>query len=196
MRIIPWIQRISLRLSMYSTIKGRGFSLSSDDIQLTSQTFDAAKTMFAAAKVDKVEGFILTSGYRSYEQQQTVYDARPMVAAEPGASEHGSGLAFDVTAYGNDDFTRTAQYKWLYQHCWDYGFILRYPADKTKVTGCPAESWHYRYVGASPLQADGRVGDDSGGIYCLCAGAGRDRGDAGWTSLPRGRSARAAGTIL
>jgi D-alanyl-D-alanine carboxypeptidase len=140
------------------TIKGRGFSLSSDDIQLTSDTFEAAKAMFAAAKAEGMEGFILTSGYRSYQQQQTVYDAQPTVAVKPGTSEHGSGLAFDVTAYGNDDFTRTAQYKWLYEHCWDYGFILRYPADKTQITGCPAESWHYRYVGLPHSRLMGELG--------------------------------------
>ena len=41
----------------------------------------------------------------------------------------------------------TAQFKWLIEHCWDFGFILRYPKDKTNVTGIAYESWHYRYVG-------------------------------------------------
>ena len=127
--------------------KDRGFSLASSEIALTNETFQAAKRMFTAAARDGVEGFIISSGYRNRQAQQAEYEAQPTLAALPGASEHESGLAFDVTAYGHRDFTRTPQYAWLYANCWDYGFILRYPSDKTQTTGTPAESWHYRYVG-------------------------------------------------
>ena len=37
--------------------------------------------------------------------------------------------------------------QWLMEHCWDYGFILRYPNDKSEITGIIYEPWHYRYVG-------------------------------------------------
>ncbi|MDR2657613.1 MAG: M15 family metallopeptidase, partial [Oscillospiraceae bacterium] len=58
-----------------------------------------------------------------------------------------TGLAFDVTSYGGG-FENTPQFRWLSEHCWDYGFILRYPEGKEGITGIPYEPWHYRYVGA------------------------------------------------
>lgn len=60
--------------------------------------------------------------------------------ALPGHSEHQTGLAVDIT--GNQ-----AMYDWLGEHCWEYGFILRYPADRISVTGIIYEPWHFRYVG-------------------------------------------------
>ena len=42
---------------------------------------------------------------------------------------------------------KTAEQKWLMEHCWEYGFILRYPTDKSEITGIGYEPWHYRYVG-------------------------------------------------
>jgi D-alanyl-D-alanine carboxypeptidase len=66
----------------------------------------------------------------------------------PGASEHQTGLAFDVTAYRNGGgFEDTEQFRWLKAHCSDFGFILRYPEGKEEITGIPYEPWHYRYVG-------------------------------------------------
>ena len=48
---------------------------------------------------------------------------------------------------GAKTFSSTKQYKWLKEHCWDYGFILRYTKEKEKITGFNAEAWHIRYVG-------------------------------------------------
>ena len=138
--------------------KGRGFSLANSSICLTEETFLAAKAMFTAAAADGMEGFILSSGYRDREAQAAEYEKDPETAAQPGTSEHETGLAFDVTAYGPKDFSRTPQYEWLYAHCWDYGFILRYPAGKEAVTGIPAESWHYRYVGQPHARLMGELG--------------------------------------
>ena len=71
--------------------------------------------------------------------------------ARPGMSEHCLGLAVDIITsdyttldYG---FAQTDAAKWLYEHCAEYGFILRYPEDKTDVTGIIYEPWHFRYVG-------------------------------------------------
>ena len=66
--------------------------------------------------------------------------------ADPGASEHHTGLAFDITVAGTI-FKGTEQQIWLHKHCWDYGFIIRYQEDKEDITGVTYESWHYRYVG-------------------------------------------------
>lgn len=73
------------------------------------------------------------------------------VVARPGTSEHQLGLAVDITAstYTNLDEGQmeTEDQQWLMENCWKYGFILRYPVDKTEITGVIFEPWHYRYVG-------------------------------------------------
>jgi D-alanyl-D-alanine carboxypeptidase len=71
--------------------------------------------------------------------------------AVPGTSEHELGLAADIYSSENmsldesqvDTFTQ----QWLMEHCWEYGFVLRYPKDKNEITGIIFEPWHYRYVG-------------------------------------------------
>lgn len=69
--------------------------------------------------------------------------------AVPGTSEHELGLAVDILdkyypkKYTGDDNCMV----WLSEHCWEYGFIIRYPDDKTQITGTKFEPWHYRYVG-------------------------------------------------
>lgn len=76
--------------------------------------------------------------------------------ARPGTSEHQLGLAVDIVATSYQGLTkkqeRTAEQKWLMEHCWEYGFILRYPNDKSDITGIGYEPWHYRYVGVEVAQ--------------------------------------------
>lgn len=71
--------------------------------------------------------------------------------ARPGTSEHQLGLALDIVSSSYQALTKkqekTAEQKWLMEHCWEYGFILRYPNDKSEITGIGYEPWHYRYVG-------------------------------------------------
>ena len=67
--------------------------------------------------------------------------------ADPGTSEHHTGLAFDLAITGEASFGATKQSVWLAQHCWEYGFIIRYPSDKTAITRISYEPWHVRYVG-------------------------------------------------
>ena len=124
------------------------FRLASSDICLTRETYEAAEKMFHAAEEQNVNGFIITSGYRSYQRQQEVYaQSEPGKAQQPGASEHQTGLAFDVTTETSGGFESTPQYAWLSQHAHEYGFIQRYPANKSDITGISYEPWHYRYVG-------------------------------------------------
>lgn len=125
------------------------FRLARSDIYLTRETYETMERMFAAAEDDGVNGFYVTSGYRSYERQAEVYaESEPGYAQAPGCSEHQTGLAFDVTAESsNDQFEGTEQYAWLREHAHEYGFIQRYPANKADITGISYEPWHYRYVG-------------------------------------------------
>ena len=136
------------------------FRLANSDIYLTRETYEAAERMFHAAEEQNVNGFIITSGYRSYERQAEVYaESEPGKAQQPGASEHQTGLAFDVTAENNGGFETTAQYAWLSAHAHEYGFIQRYPANKAEETGISYEPWHYRYVGEDVARRIRESGD-------------------------------------
>ena len=131
------------------------FRLASSEIYLTRETYTAAQEMFAAAEAEDVNGFIITSGYRSWERQEEIYqESEPGLAQKPGCSEHQTGLSFDVTAENSGDgFESTLQYAWLISNCWKYGFIQRYPANKANITGISYEPWHYRYVGKEAAKA-------------------------------------------
>jgi D-alanyl-D-alanine carboxypeptidase len=134
-------------LNLYEQ-KHRHFELMRADIEVCETVFVAMEQMFAAAQADGMRGFIITSGYRSRAAQEEIY-AYTMdgTAQRPGCSEHETGLAFDVGTSGSDDFGSTEQFEWLYEHCDEYGFILRYPQGKENITGIPYEPWHYRYIG-------------------------------------------------
>lgn len=85
-----------------------------------------------------------------YSKAAAVEEAGRWVA-RPGTSEHQLGLALDIVSSSYQALTKkqeeTAEQKWLMEHCWEYGFILRYPSDKGEITGIGYEPWHYRYVG-------------------------------------------------
>lgn len=87
---------------------------------------------------------------KGYTQEQAEKEAATIIA-KPGTSEHQLGLAVDIIdtrlwALEEEQETLPAQ-KWLMEHCWEYGFVLRYPKDKIDKTGIIYEPWHYRYVG-------------------------------------------------
>ena len=125
------------------------FRLASSEIWMCAHVYEAMQRLFAQAEAENMNGFIITSGYRSRARQAEIYAEKPDgIAAKPGCSEHETGLSFDVTAYSdNGDFSTTPQYKWLIRHCWEFGFILRYPEGTSDITGISGESWHFRYVG-------------------------------------------------
>ena len=121
---------------------------------LTSETQSAFNKLQSAAAADGYNLWI-TSGYRSYYDQQTLFNnyvwrdgqaVAETYSARPGHSEHQSGLAIDVN-YAGQAFVGTPEAYWLANHCADYGFIIRYPEGKESVTGFKYEPWHIRYVG-------------------------------------------------
>ncbi len=85
-----------------------------------------------------------------YSRERAETEAGKQVAV-PGTSEHQLGLAVDIVdmSYQLLDSSQedTAVQKWLMEHSWEYGFILRYPDGKSDITGIAYEPWHYRYVG-------------------------------------------------
>ena len=125
--------------------------------KLTSDTFNAFLEMWKAAKKDDLS-LIINSSYRSYEEQEEIYNEykalkgeeyADSIAAKPGFSEHQTGMAIDIQTYGSTGktFEEFDEFKWLQENAYKYGFILRYPKDKEYLTGYSYESWHYRYVG-------------------------------------------------
>lgn len=126
------------------------------------------QTMLRAGRRDGMN-FWICSAYRSMEKQIQLYDNKVKrlqgegmsltqaqlqagkEVAYPGTSEHHLGLAVDIVAKDyqllDEKQADTKEAKWLKENCWKYGFILRYPLDKTEETGIVFEPWHYRYVG-------------------------------------------------
>ena len=108
----------------------------------------------------------ISSGYRSYSYQDRIYhnyvsvsgkEGADTYSARPGHSEHQTGTCFDLNSI-DDSFAATAEGKWVNDHAYLYGFIIRYPKGKEAITGYQYESWHLRYVGkdlAGKLYHDG-----------------------------------------
>ena len=120
----------------------------------------ALEELFAAAEQDGLH-LVLRCGFRSYNLQKAIYSWNlktygyyevTRYHALEGTSEHQTGLAVDLcceaTGYNNNfDFLTTSEYAWLLENAHLYGWILRYPEDKTEITGYNFEPWHFRYVG-------------------------------------------------
>ncbi|MGM9554170.1 MAG: M15 family metallopeptidase [Faecousia sp.] len=137
--------------------------------QVDQRIIDPLQQMFDACRADGLLP-IVYSGYRSQETQQSIYDrnlagnladgysseeAEALTlqwVALPGTSEHQLGLAVDIDSEDTDQCSDEAVWTWLLEHCAEYGFILRYPADKTEITGINYEPWHFRYVGKEAAQ--------------------------------------------
>lgn len=126
-------------------------------MQLVSEAKEAFETLAENAKEDNMT-IIAMSSYRSYDYQVDLYnkyvetdgkEAADTYSARAGFSEHQTGLAVDI--YNGDlpytSFEETEEFEWMQENAYKYGFILRFPEDKTDITGYEYESWHYRYVG-------------------------------------------------
>ena len=143
-------------------------SLNGLDRQVNSLCAQPFRDMVNAAKADGITLY-LRSTYRGIKLQTDSFNAKvneyigygysreeatkiaATIVAVPGTSEHHTGLAADITCPEfnrlNADFDKTEAFRWLYAHCAEYGFILRYAKDKTDITKIIYEPWHYRYVG-------------------------------------------------
>lgn len=152
-------------------------------VQLDARVAPFYAEMYAAAKAD---GCTLTpySGYRTYARQQENFDrkvsyyvsqgfseadatAKTQTRILPaGASEHNMGFAMDIVS-ASADFISTKEFSWLSAHAHEYGFILRYPENKTEITGVMYEPWHWRFVGkeaAAEMQKSGQCLEEYLGV--------------------------------
>jgi D-alanyl-D-alanine carboxypeptidase len=109
------------------------------------------KALFDAANKTGLPGLYVTSGYRSYEAQASLYErsADKSYVQPAGSSEHETGLAVDIAETDSWKLIEagTDSGAWIAENAWRYGFILRYPQDKEGITGISYEPWHFRYVG-------------------------------------------------
>ena len=152
-----------------------------DEVQgykFDSRVAGKVRELIAAAKEDGIS-LAIVSGYRTIEESRLLYankvaEHRAMGhdeaaakaeaarwVAPPGTSEHHSGLAMDIVSAGYytkysdlvEAFEKEKEAIWLKENCARFGFILRFPKDKTEITGIHFEPWHFRYVGEEHAQA-------------------------------------------
>lgn len=134
----------------------------------------AAADLVAMLDVARSDGVLMTvvSGYRSYAEQahlhehyEALYGAGPAdeISAKPGHSEHQTGLAIDIAdptgaCSLSGCFADTPAGAWSQANAWKFGFIVRYPAGASAITGYSYEPWHLRHVGTSVSTAMHRQG--------------------------------------
>lgn len=121
---------------------------------------EALEELFAAAEEAGVE-LVAVSGFRRYETQEFLYnysveqngeEYANKYSAQPGHSEHQTGLAMDVSTASIafrlvEEFEETPEGQWIEENAHQYGFVVRYPKGKSEITGYNYEPWHLRYVG-------------------------------------------------
>lgn len=131
--------------------------------KVDKRIYPELQKMFNAARANGMALFV-REGYRTRDDQKKIMDEKIQkyknqgysentarkkaedYVAVPGTSEHELGLSVDINAE-TDRCSADAVYQWLATHAYQYGFVKRYPSDKTKITGISNEPWHYRYVG-------------------------------------------------
>ncbi len=132
-------------------------SYSRSGMKLVKSAKNALEKMINTAREDGYTIRVMSS-YRSYNYQLDLYnryknadgeEKADTYSARPGFSEHQTGLCIDVddAEVNYTDFEKSTSFTWMQENAYKYGFILRYPEDKTNITGYTYESWHYRYVG-------------------------------------------------
>ncbi|MCR5075393.1 MAG: M15 family metallopeptidase [Ruminococcus sp.] len=126
------------------------------DYQIISPVYDAMIKMIGDF-YEKYQNdtLIIYGSYRTHAQQEQLYEEKqegdesgdaPLVA-KPGHSEHETGYAFDFSESETYDYEGTGDFKWINDNCYKYGFVVRYTAEKEKLTQIRPEPWHFRYVG-------------------------------------------------
>lgn len=132
------------------------------EMQVRPEVATALGVMYSAASKKGID-LLLSSGYRSYQEQKQTLDQKAQQdgssqaqqeSARNGYSEHQTGLAADIGVKGAEClaepcFADTKAGKWVAANAYKYGFIIRYPQGKEAVTGYEYEPWHVRYVGVS-----------------------------------------------
>ena len=144
------------------------FILLGEGQMLDSRCVDDLEAMLAACRQAGGDP-VITASFRTWGAQERAWEeALAALTAQgldqeeaerlletrldrPGYSEHELGLAVDLAEQGSElpqeQQAETQTLRWLKENSWRYGFILRYPENKTALTGMDCRPWHYRYVG-------------------------------------------------
>ena len=158
----PFDASAAEKLVQLSEVKNSDYFVRSTGLYVSQQIVDPLNRMlsdFAAASGLRTVNIV--AGWRSADYQRRLWDKAvrekgedhaEKYIARPGESEHHTGLAVDLALYFestglSDDFTGEGPYAWVKDNAWKYGFVQRYPDEKSAVTGISGETWHYRYVG-------------------------------------------------
>ena len=158
----PLVTVKALKLNKDGSVKTKGVrKASSGKMELQKDCYEALIAMSDAAREDGYNLY-LKSAYRSWQTQNTMYKNRLKKnkgkddgwVSKAGASDHQTGLGCDVipkswlkAAGMNSKMASEPECIWMTEHCHEFGFILRYPADKEDITEINYEPWHMRYVG-------------------------------------------------
>ena len=150
-------KKIKVAQTKYVLVNKYNYLVNLGRIRLVKCAADAFTELVNAAKEEDhyIRG---VSGYRSYNYQDSLYnkyvtsdgkEKADRYSARAGYSEHQTGLALDISNNKSTymDFESTKEFEWMKNNAHKYGFILRYPKDKEKITGYMYEAWHYRFVG-------------------------------------------------
>ena len=167
---LPWnLTLVNFENALPENFTPKSLSEIDNGYEADSRIVEITKQMIADAYSEDVR-IIALSAFRDYEYQTELFENKVQrlqqekgysvdkareeaktVVAYPGTSEHQLGLALDLVDARHtkldESQENTAAYKWLYEHCAEYGFIVRYPNGKTDITGIIYEPWHFRYVG-------------------------------------------------
>ncbi len=136
--------------------------------EVDARIVDDVTALVEAAAADNVS-LLICYGYRTLEQSQQLFDKQlrkqlsyglseeaalaeaKRWVAPPGTSDHHTGLALDIVTPEhqvlNHAFYDTPAGRWMAEHSWEYGFVIRFPKDKQEITGITYEPWHLRFVG-------------------------------------------------
>ncbi len=129
-----------------------------NNVPMREVIIEPFKELQAAAEEEIGVNFMPTTAFRDYNFQRTLYNnyvasdgvtAADTYSARPGYSEHQTGLSIDLknTAISGSTRLTDENYEWLSNNAYRFGFIIRFPEDKTNITGYQFENWHIRYVG-------------------------------------------------
>lgn len=125
----------------------RGYVIFDRNLRLSKDVVKKFLNVVDAAGKESVNHFLISSGYRDFQEQRQLYEKMGSDYALPaGYSEHNLGLSLDVGST-QKKMEKAPEGKWIEDNVWKYGFVLRYPKNKSNITGIQYEPWHIRYVG-------------------------------------------------
>lgn len=158
-------------LMLVNRLYGLDSSFKVDDIVTLSSRYAYDNVKISGSIIEMIESmvddarnegytFVVSAGYRTYKEQQSLYDSYAKsygkgeadeFVARAGHSEYETGLSFVFEPYKYtskvEDEKTSAEYSWLRDNAYKYGFIFRFEEDKEYLTGFTADTWRLRYVG-------------------------------------------------